>query len=488
MRRIINPKPGPVKQPTSQAEVDRFLSHKFNVTQYLFDKQLSFVEDPAPFKVAVCSRRAGKTTACAAHLIATAIANPECNTLYITLTKDMVKRNLWKELRKINMTNGLGGIENAADLTMTFPNGAIIYTSGCNDRTEVEKFRGMHLKLCYVDECQSFRAYIKELIDDVIGPALIDYAGTLCLIGTPGPIPTGFFHDCSVKSKDDEWSKHHWTFWENPHIATTAKMSHQKVFEREIKRRGLGIADPSVQREWYGKWILDSNSLLIRYDSNKNDYDSLLPGVKYNYIMGIDVGFKDADAISIIAWSEQDPVTYLVEEQITTKQGLTDLVGQMRELDKKYKCGYMVMDFGGLGLKMGDEIIRVHQMPVEAADKVKKMENIEFLNDALRTGKFKAKANSRFAQDSYLVEIDRDKSTPERIKVSDRFHSDIIDSVLYAFKKSYAFTYKPPEPDKPKWGSREWAEAQASSMFEHELEAAQKETQYAKWANGEFDE
>lgn len=484
MKRIVNPPPGPIKEPTSQAEVDRFLARKFNITKFLFPQQLAFIEDPAPFKVAVCSRRAGKTTACAAHLVSTAIANPDSNSLYITITKDMVKRNLWKELRRINNTNALGGVENATDLTMTFPNGATIYTSGCNDRTEVEKFRGMHMKLCYIDECQSFRSYIKELIDDVIGPALIDYAGNLCLIGTPGPIPTGFFHDCAVKSKDDEWSKHSWTFWENPHIAITSKMTHQKVFEREIKRRGLGINDPSVQREWYGKWILDSNSLLIRYDANKNNYSDLLSNVKYNYIMGIDVGFKDADAISIIAWSENDDTTYLIEEKIETKQGLTELVDQIKALDNKYKCGFMVMDFGGLGLKMGEEMIRVHQIPVEAADKAHKMENIEFLNDALRTGRFKAKANSRFAQDSYLVEIDRDKSTPERIKVSDRFHSDIIDSVLYAFKKSYAFTYKPPAPIKPKWGTKEWADQQQNSMFEAELEGMIKEQEYSKWING----
>jgi len=480
MKRIVNPPKGPVKQPTSQEEVDRFLSRKFNVTKFLFKEQLAFIEDPAPFKVAVCSRRAGKTTACAAHLISTAIANPNSNSLYITITRDMVKRNLWKELRKINNTNGLGGIENIADMTMTFPNGATIYTSGCNDRAEVEKFRGMHMKLCYIDECQSFRSYIQELIDEVIGPALIDYSGNLCLIGTPGPIPTGFFHDCAVKSKDDEWSKHHWTFWENPHIPITSGMTHQKSFERETKRRGLTINDPSVQREWFGKWILDSNSLLIRYDANKNHYEDLIPNIKYNYIMGIDVGFKDADAISIIAWSEQDSSTYLIEEKIETKQGLTELVEQIKVLDKKYSCGYMVMDFGGLGLKMGEEMIRVHQIPVEAADKAKKMENIEFLNDALRTGKFKAKANSRFAQDSYLVEIDRDKSTPEKIKVSDRFHSDIIDSVLYAFKKSYAFTYKPPAPPKPAWGSKEWAEQQSSEMWEAELQGHKTELENNK--------
>jgi len=466
MKKIIHPPPGPTKQATSQEEVDKFLARKFSLDAFLFDKQLEFVNDPSPFKVAVCSRRSGKTTACAAHLIQTAITNPNSNSLYITITKDMVKRNLWKEMRKINTAHKLGGQENLADLTITFPNGATIYTSGCNDRAEVEKFRGMAIKLCYIDECQSFRAYIKDLIDDVIGPALMDYNGSLCLIGTPGPTPTGYFHECAVELAD--WSKHHWTYWENPFIPITSGKTHQQLFEREIKRRGLGPEDPSIQREWYGKWVLDSDSLLIRYAEAKNHYQDLLPQVKYNYIMGIDVGFKDADALAILAWSEQDPCTYLVEELITTKQGLTELVEQVKLLQEKYKVDKIVMDMGGLGLKMGEEMIRRHSIPVEAADKARKMENIELLNDALRSGKFKAKSKSRFAQDSYLVEIDRDKSTPDKIKVSDRFHSDIIDSVLYAFKLSYAFSYEKPKAA-PKWGTKEWAEAQSNEMWDAEM-------------------
>lgn len=482
MKRIINPPPGPIKQPTSQAEVDKFYGRRFNLTAFLFDKQLAFVEDPAPFKVAVCSRRSGKTTACAAHLMSEAIKTPNMNFLYITITKDMVKRNLWKELRKINTKYKLDGVENLADLTITFPNGSTIYTSGCSDKSEVEKFRGMSLKLCYIDECQSFRAYIEDLIDDVIGPALLDYAGTLCLIGTPGPVPGGFFHACAVKN--EAWAKYHWTFWENPFIPVTSGMTHDEVFSRDLKRQGRGQEDPKIQREFYGKWVLDRNSLLIQYDSIRNNFETL-PNHTYHYIMGIDIGYKDADAICILAYSDTDPTTYLVEELVTSKQGITELVEQIQRLDAKYKVTKMVMDFGGLGKKIGEEMIRRYQIPVEPADKVRKMENIELMNDALRTKRLMAKSTSRFAQDSYLLEVDRDKSTPEKIKVSDRFHSDIIDSVLYAFKCSPAYAYTPPAPPKPKWGTKEWAESQADSMFELELEGHKQAESFNKWINGE---
>ena len=95
-----------------------------------------------------------------------------------------------------------------------------------------------------------------------------------------------------------------------------------------------------------------------------------------------------------------------------------------------------------------------------------------------------AKGASRFAQDSYMVQIDWDKSTPKRIELKKNFHSDIIDAVLYAFRDTYAYTHKP-EVETPKWGTKAWAEAQTESMFELELNGALQEQEYSRWIKGE---
>jgi len=358
-----------------------------------------------------------------------------------------------------------------------------LYLSGAKDQSEIEKFRGLALKLCYIDECQSFKEYIQDLIDDVIGPALMDHAGSLCLIGTPSPVPNGYFHECAVKNEN--WSKHAWTFWDNPHIASKSGKTHQEILDRELKRRGVTVTDPSIQREWFGKWVLDLNSLVLQYNASVNNYHELPSNHKWNYMLGIDVGFKDADALCILAWAETTPVTYLVEELVTAKQGITELVEQAQMLMKRYDVYKIVMDMGGLGKKIGEEMVRRHQIPVEAAEKSRKMENIAFLNDAMRRGHFKARENSHFVHDSYLVEIDRDKSTPERIKVSDRFHSDIVDSVLYAFKLSPAYAYQPDTKPKLYPGTKEWADAQQKTMFEAELDGLMQEQEHSKWLNGE---
>lgn len=451
---------------------------QFNIRSFLFDKQLKFVEDPRPYKIAVCSRRSGKTIACAAHLIDTALRFDKVICLYITLSRNNAKKLIWPELQNINRTYKLNATEDLTELSMTFPNGSTIYCSGAKDQTEIEKFRGLALKLAYVDECQSFREYIEDLINDIISPALLDYAGTLCLIGTPGPIPTGFFHQCAVES--EAWSKHGWTFFENPFIKQKSKMEHQELLDRELKRRGVTVDDPSIQREFFGRWILDSESLWIHYDVKLNHFTELNPAIKYDYIMGIDLGFKDADALAVVAWSEKDPNTYLVEESVVSKQGLTELVLDINRLQKKYDISKLVIDEGGLGKKLAEEMRRRHQLPVQAADKARKQENVAFLNDALRTGRFKAKASSNFAKDSQLVEIDRDKSTPDKIKLSNKYHSDIIDAVLYAFKESPAFAYQVAAKAPPKWGTKEWAEQEQRGMFDKAMEHFENQAELEK--------
>lgn len=450
------------------------IKSSFSVKDFLFPEQLAFIEDDAGTKIAVCSRRSGKTIACAADLINTAINSPGVVCLYITLSRNNAKKIIWREIKKINREYALGGIENLSELSMTFPNTSIIYLSGAKDTNEIEKFRGLALKKVYIDEAQSFRSYIKDLIDDVLAPALMDYAGTLVLIGTPPPIPTGYF--CEAFQNANGWSKHHWTFWNNPFIIKKSKLSHEEMLNRELKRRGVTTADPSIQREWFGRFTLDSDSLLIRYNKDRNHFDTLvdIKPKKYNYIMGIDLGFDDADAIAVMAWEDDSPTTYLVEELVVPQQGITELVKQIEDLRKKYDISKMVIDQGGLGKKIAEELRRRHSIPVEAAEKTRKMENVAFMNDALRTGLLKAKKDSKFAQDSYLVEIDKDKSTPDKIKVSDKYHSDIIDAVLYAFKLSPAFSYQEPLPQ-PVKGSKAWQKAQQDSMFEQTLEHLQRQ-------------
>lgn len=447
-----------------------------------FPAQNKFIEDSSRYVVAQCSRRAGKTNGLALRFFKTMEKYPKSQCIYLSLTFDSARDILWPVLHELNDQFRLGCNFVESKLLMTHPNGSTLKLMGADMKNFIKRLKGRKYPGVAIDEAQDFGVHLQSLVDDVLTPSISDYSdGWLALTGTPGPVPQGYFFDVTQNGKYG-YSVHKWTLLDNPH------MPNPKEFIADlIKKREWDSKHPTLLREWQNHWVLDAQSLWIRYNEEKNHYQDLpeLPnGADYNYILGIDLGFKDSDALAVLAWSEHTPNTYLVKEIVTPKQGLTELKQQIDRLSEVYDFSKMVMDEGGLGKKIGEEFRRQHHLPIVAAEKSRKQENVEFLNDALRTGKFKAKGNSRFAQDSYLVQIDWDRSRPDKIIVKDKPHSDIIDAVLYAFKESPAFTYRK-EPEKPKPGTYEWAKAETERMFELELEGLQKESDLAKWQKGE---
>lgn len=444
----------------------------FPIQHYLFDKQLAFVNDPAPFKIAVTTRRAGKTISCCSDLVDTALNNSDSIVLYITKSRKNAKRLVWPEFKKLNNKFKLGGEVNESDLSIKFPNGSFLYLLGASDRTSIEDFRGLAIKKVYLDEGQMFPAYIAELVDDVLGPALMDHNGQLILIGTPGPIPSGYFYDLT---RNKGWSHHSWSYFDNPKLPFLSKgITHRDMLDRELKRRGVSIDDPAIQREWFGRWIVDTNSLVYHYDPKANHYESLPKEQKWTYILGVDLGFEDADALAVLAYSETDPNTYLLDEVVTKQQDLTALCNQIDKLCVKYEITKIVVDTGGLGKKITEEISKRYTIPMVAAEKTRKNEYIELMNDALRTGTLKIKSNSQFAFDAQKVEWDWDHSTPDKKVISKKFHSDICEAVLYAWRESYSYTYRAPK-EEAEFGTLAWSNKESEEMFANALDRLEKD-------------
>lgn len=439
-----------------------------------FPLQDAFVIDKSRFIDAQCSRRAGKTHGLGLRFFRTLEKHPGALCPYIALTRESARNIMWPVLQELDIKYGIGCDFTESNLTMTHPNGARIQLFGADMKNFIRRLKGIKTPGAAIDEAQDFGDHIQSLVDDVLTPTLTDYDDSwLAIVGTPGPIPRGYFYDVAGLKKYG-FSHHEWTLFDNPYLPNA------RAFVEELKQKRQWTEDhPTLLREWNNQWVMDLESLLIRYDAERDHYDEL-PPANYKYILGIDIGFEDADALAVIGWNEVSNITYLVEELVTQKQGLTELVAQIEYFRKKYTIAKLVMDEGGLGKKLAEEIRRRHHVPVQPADKTRKMETVEFLNDALRTKRFRAKSSSRFVQDSYLVQIDWDKSTPDRLVVKNAFHSDIIDAVLYAFKESPAFTYQKPKP-KYKEGSKEWAEEQVSDMEQAAIDFFTTEEDKASW-------
>lgn len=451
----------------------------FVIEDFLFPEQLAFVRDPARFATACCSVRAGKTTACAADLIDTALKMPGTKGCYITLARSSAERIVWPELKRINREYGIGAFPNEAKLMLTFPNGSIIYLMGANDENEIEKIRGLSdVALVYLDESQAMRALIKNLVEEIVVKRLYDTNGRCRMIGTPGPVLTGYFYDCC---HSDHWAKHHWSMHRNPWLQKKSGLTPEELIAQDCARRGVDISHPSIQRECFGRWAFDPDSLLLTYDPELNHYEELPPG-EYTYILGIDLGVKDSDSLSLLGFTKHSPVTYLIEEVITPNQLTDDLANQINILAKEFKIMDMPTDAGGLGLKIVEDLKARYGLPLTPADKREKLANYKHLNNALRTGNFKAKRTSRFAQDCNILERDDDKSTPDRIVV--KGHSDAVDSCLYAFKLSPAYAYVPPVP-RPQFGTPEYEKEQEDKHLEAAI-AKVKRDKELKENKGEY--
>lgn len=382
---------------------------------------------------------------------------PDSLSRYFALTRDSAKDIMWNVLQEMDDRFKLGATFTEFNLTMRLPNNSKLRLYGADMKNFTKRLKGAKSPAVAIDEAQDFNEHISVLVDDVLTPTLADYPNSwLALTGTPGPIPRGLFYDVTEKSVAG-YSIHKWSLYQNPYLPNA-----QEFVDKLKERKKWDDRNPTYLREYKGIWVLDLESLLVRYSADLNGYNTL-PILHWNYILGVDIGFKDADALAVIAWSEGSPDVYLVEEVITKGQDITSLSQQIELLVKKYDIAKIVIDAGALGKKIAEEIRRRKHIPVQAADKTRKSENVAFLNDYLRLGKFKAKADSRFASDSYQLQIDHDKTTPDRLVVKKGFHSDIIDAVLYAFKESPAFTYQKPV-EKPKYGTKEWAEAEVTDM------------------------
>lgn len=438
---------------------------RLDLATHCFDAQRPFVLSDAKFRTADCSRRAGKTEGEAAALFKAAEEHPGCVGLYITKTLKNAKRIMWGTLKRVNRERGLGGEAKEAEVRMEMPNGFNIYLSGANHKDEIDKFRGMPLVLVIIDEAQLLTD-LEVLVNEVLAPSLMDYDGKVVLAGTPGPVPVGYFYGCT---KNPEWAHFSWTVFDNPWIQKKSGKTPQEHLEAECKRRGVTQEDPVIQREWFGRWVYDPNSLVFRYNAETNHFGAL-PELRGDWctVVAGDLGWDDADALAVLLWNASSPHLWLIHEDVMPKQSISTFGNKLKALVDKHQPMDVVLDFGGLGKKIAEELTQRWGLRVNAAEKERKLEHIELLNDAMRTGQFHAKKDSRFAQDCMLVEWD--KTNPEKPKISERFHSDICDAVLYGYRRALHWLPKPAIEAKPAIGSQEW-HARQMELTRRQLEA-----------------
>lgn len=464
----------------------------FDIEKILFKEQLEFVKSNSRKTVACCSRRAGKSIALCAALIDSSIRHSGRLNLYITLSKTSARNIIWADLVKMSQANNLDVKFNHHEMIASFWNGSKILIGGAKDTTEIEKYRGIKAQLIVLDEAQSFKPFMHELVQDILEPALGDYQGKMMVTGTPNPTCKGFFYAAHTNQKGfTDWESHHWTLKDNIMFPAFVDglTSYDKLIDEVLTGRGVNHTNPAFRREYLGEWAQDNDALV--YDCpDTGRVTSLEEGHDWEYILAYDTGFRDADAFSVIAYSLTCKTAYVVEtralensvdeEGNEVKRGFSEAMEVIRELNNTYKFRKIVFDPTESGLKITEEIRRRYGIRMEPAEKSNKQAYIAFLNDDLRTGRLKVVEasceNLLFQWDNLVWKYFADGTRKPGTMIQDKKWDHESDATLYAWRAAKHFMAKEPQV-LPEVGTEAYGRMVQRQLFEEALKESKKAIQ-----------
>lgn len=457
---------------TAEASQDRQ-----DLRDYLSDPQEEWW-DIGGNKALLCGRRAGKSILLSYWLVDGAIDAPTNSICcYISLTRKSAEENLWLPIKEAAKKSGVPHKINEAKLQITFQGGGRVILGGCDNKREIEKYRGKAIIRAAVDECGSIKpSDLRYLHHDVLRPATMDHKGQLAFAGTPGPTCNGYWWEMTREDSEMGVPCKRWTAVENPYIEDV-----QAFFDATLDESGWTLETPTFIREYLGKWIQDVGELVFPVDEGKdgelgknkvgqlpvaNSKGHLLSSQGWRYAIGVDVGVVDAIAISVVACHPDLPKReFILSTEKHTKWLIDQLAVRLRELKKIYPNAGIVIDIGGMGKSHSEELTRRFAISHEGAEKTDKASQVRIVRDGLISGRIQVLVDGTDCNDALLGEWAIMGWDDKREKPHTAAEDHASDATLYALRRLRHYSKNEPAPP-PVPGSKEAADAEAKRMFE----------------------
>jgi len=438
-----------------------------DITDFNFPKQADFVKDSASLIAGFCTRRAGKSYGIGLKLCNAALQHPGVSCIYIGLTRDSAKRIMFKDVFKaINKKHDLKIRFNHSELSATFPNGSIIYFVGMDSSPdEMEKALGQKFKLAVVDEAGSFRQDLRQIVYSVLKPACADLRGQIVMIGTANSLTAGLFYDVVWAKTEAGWSIHNWTAFDNPY------MKDQWLDEiNQLTTANPRIAEtPWFQQNYLGKYVVDESQRCYKYTRDRNRIPAAaLPDMR-NHVLGIDLGFNDATAFSLLGFTSSSKKLYVAHTSKETQLTLTQVAERIRWYIAKYKPYKLIVD--NAAKQAVEELKQRFGLPLTAADKTAKADFIEIMNNDFTAGNILVADNCEDLCVEYENLIWDDKSKKKQEHPNCENH--LADATLYAWRYCYQYVW---QPEKPKLTE----EDRIAQQLEHEAQIIELESKKEK--------
>lgn len=306
----------------TQAKDDDILFQRFKIRSTLYDRQQEVFDNQIDKRILIInSRRSGKTELMG-RLISAGLYVPDGHVVYINRNSSaairQIKGPLETALSKCSLQIVKGSVENQE---VHFSNGSQLLIIGNNNSADIDKLRGERISLCIMDECGHQRN-TRQLIREVIGPALKDYANSqLVLVGTPPRIAHTFIEECW---NNPAWKKYHWTFQDNPFIP-----NRDKVIEEVCAEFGVTEDSAFIQREYYGRMDAYDNDAKWIKKYSESEMKQLPVTITHAYV-GVDWGYEDRAAVVSVLCDEISKRAYVLCDWSEAKKGITEISNEIK--------------------------------------------------------------------------------------------------------------------------------------------------------------
>lgn len=425
---------------------------KYPFLKELFSLQREVFFDKHCFKALLWGRRASKTYVVAVKLLYVAMSQPNSTSLFCALTNQNSYEILWSLLKTLVYKYSLPVEFNETKHNLYFSNGSEIRVRGCSNGIQADRFRGCHYEFVCVDEAGEFGFHLEYLLDQALSMALEEVENVeVWLCGTPGKECVGYFYDATT-NPDSKFKTWHSTVLQNEMFPRWVdkrtgkpfldwKERAQKWLVGYLKKNGWSEDDNHVKREVFAIHVKDTESIVIDIDEQRNIYTSFLPeNVDIKYGLGIDLGFNDAFALSLGAFTfdpQYSSLLYIVDIFSQSRQLIDDDVRVIFEYIEKYSPIWAVCDTGGSGGRKFLESFNAKYgtfLSLEAAQKRDKSRYCDLLSNDSKQGRilFAPHLRKNLQQMKQLVWKDKTKG---EIKTSSTVEDNEYDSCLYLWRK-----------------------------------------------------
>lgn len=297
-------------------------------------------------------------------------------------------------------------------------------------RSAIDSIRGDGAHLCIIDEPASIEDdSLEYLMDEVVGPSLMDHGGHWLMTGTPSEVALGRWWsvtDAPASTNVDAiWHViRDWDYTHNPELKDP-----ERTIDAELARIGVTRNSDKFLREYKAQYVASDLVKPLHWTA-ANDYEHLPmtedgrplePAMK---VLGIDIGFTDEDAEGVLyIWPG---AIYLVEEDIAPEQTDHQLAIMTRGMQARHRPHISAADSANAKTIA---TLQADGIPVIGARKGRGSVpmGLKQLDSLLREVRFFAKKDSRFVKDAANI---RWKDPGKTLRKSP--HSNIIPAVRYA--------------------------------------------------------